>query len=154
MKNYLSGLLGMVQAGKMEEASDYIQAMLDDGISDRTEEISRSGNIVVDSLINHKYALALKDNIRFDATVFIPSALPFHNGHLSIIIGNLLENALEACKKLQQDQRYINLEVLYVKEVLQIHIKTVVCRTARQITQGNILPLKRIRTGMVWECHQ
>lgn len=88
----------MVQAGKMEEASDYIQAMLDDGISDRTEEISCSGNIVVDSLINHKYALALKDNIRFDATVFIPSALPFHNGHLSIIIGNLLENALEACK--------------------------------------------------------
>ncbi len=143
MKNYLSGLLGMVQAGKMEEASDYIQAMLDDGISDRTEEISCSGNIVVDSLINHKYALALKDNIRFDATVFIPSALPFHNGHLSIIIGNLLENALEACKKLQQDQRYINLEVLYVKEVLQIHIKNSCLPDCQTDNTGKYLTTKK-----------
>ena len=76
MKNHLSGILGMVNAGQTKEASDYIQKMLDDGIGTDADEISHTGNIVVDSLVNHKYALAQKDGIRFEARVFIPSVLP------------------------------------------------------------------------------
>ena len=68
--------------------------------------------------MNHKYALAQKDGIRFEARVFIPSVLPFQSGHLAIIFGNLLENALEACRKLPQEQRYIMLEATYIKEDL------------------------------------
>ena len=48
--------------------------------------------------MNHKYALAQKDGIQFEARVFIPSVLPFQSGHLAIIFGNPLENALEACR--------------------------------------------------------
>lgn len=123
MKNHLSGILGMVNAGQTKEAGDYIQNMLDDGIGNKVDEISHTGNIVVDSLVNHKYALAQKDGIRFEARVFIPSVLPFQSRHLAIIFGNLLENALEACRKLPQEQRYIILEATYIKEMLQICIK-------------------------------
>lgn len=123
MKNHLSGILGMVNAGQTREAGEYIQKMLDDGIGNGAGEISHTENIVVDSLVNHKYALAQKDSIRFEARVFIPSVLPFQSGHLAIIFGNLLENALEACRKLPQEQRYIILEATYVKEMLQICIK-------------------------------
>lgn len=123
MKNHLSGILGMINAGQAKEAEDYIQKMLDDGIGTGIAEISHTGNIVVDSLVNHKYALALKDGIRFNAGIFIPSVLPFQSGHLAIILGNLLENALEACRKLPQEQRYIVLEATYVKEMLQICIR-------------------------------
>ena len=113
----------MVNAGQTKEAGDYIQKMLDDGIGTGADEISHTGNIVVDSLVNHKYALAQKDGIQFEARVFIPSVLPFQNGHLAIIFGNLLENALEACGKLPQEQRYIILEATYIKEMLQICIR-------------------------------
>ena len=123
MKNHLLGILGMVNAGQTKEAGDYIQKMLDDGIGTGADEISHTGNIVVDSLVNHKYALAQKDGIQFEARVFIPSVLPFQNGHLAIIFGNLLENALEACGKLPQEQRYIILEATYIKEMLQICIR-------------------------------
>ena len=75
MKNHLSGILGMVNAGQTKEASDYIQKMLDDGIGTGADEISHTGNIVVDSLVNHKYALAQKDGIQFEARVFIPSEM-------------------------------------------------------------------------------
>ena len=71
MKNHLSGILGMVNAGQTKEAGDYIQKMLDDGIGTDADEISHTGNIVVDSLVNHKYALAQKDGIQFEARVFI-----------------------------------------------------------------------------------
>lgn len=122
MKNHLSSLLGMIHAGEANVAGTYIQEMLDDGIGDRVSEVSRSGNIVIDSLINHKYALAQKDNIPFEVNVFVPVALPFQSAHLVIIFGNLLENSLEACRKLPQDKRYIRLDVTYEKGVLQISV--------------------------------
>ena len=142
MKNHLSGILGMVNAGQTKEAGDYIQKMLDDGIRTGAGEISHTGNIVVDSLVNHKYALALKDGIRFEARVFIPSVLPFQSGHLTIIFGNLLENALEACQKLPQEQRYIILEATYIKEMLQICIKNSSPEESKKDSSGRYLTTK------------
>ncbi|WP_077613080.1 sensor histidine kinase [Clostridium sp. Marseille-P2415] len=118
MKNHLTGLLGMVQAGGAEEATCYLQELLDDGIAGRPEEVSRSGNIVVDSLVNHKCALARREGIDFEANVFLPISLPFHGGHLAIIFGNILENALEACRDMKDGKGYIRLEASYAKEVL------------------------------------
>ena len=142
MKNHLSGILGMVNSGQTKEASDYIQKMLDDGIGTGSDEISHTGNIVVDSLVNHKYALAQKDGIRFEARIFIPSVLPFQSGHLAIIFGNLLENALEACRKLPQEQRYIILEATYIKEMLQICIKNGSPEKLKKDSSGRYLTTK------------
>lgn len=142
MKNHLSGILGMVNAGKTKEAGEYIQKMLDDGTGNGAGEVSRSGNIVVDSLVNHKYALARKDGIRFEASVLIPAALPFQSGHLAIILGNLLENALEACRKLPREQRYIILEATYVKEMLQICIRNSSPKEYRKSSKGRYLTTK------------
>ena len=143
MKNHLSGILGMVNAGQTKEAGDYIQKMLDDGIGTDADEISHTGNIVVDSLVNHKYALAQKDGIQFEARVFIPSVLPFQSGHLAIIFGNLLENALEACRKLPQEQRYIILAATYIKEMLQICIKNGSPGKLKKDSSGRYLTTKK-----------
>ena len=121
---------------------------LDDGIGTGADEISHTGNIVVDSLVNHKYALAQKDGIQFEARVFIPSVLPFQSGHLAIIFGNLLENALEACRKLPQEQRYIILEATYIKEMLQICIKNSSSEKLKKTTADDISPQRRITAGM------
>lgn len=94
LNKHFSGLLGMIQERQMKEAEDYITGILDDGIVTRPEEVSHSGNIIVDSIINHEYALAQKDGIEFSISILLPDSLPFHNGHLSIILGNLLENAI------------------------------------------------------------
>ncbi|MCI7589935.1 MAG: GHKL domain-containing protein [Spirochaetia bacterium] len=142
MKNHLSGILGMVNAGHIKDADEYIQNMLNDSIGMEKDEISRTGNIVVDSLVNHKYALALKNNIQFETRVFIPSVLPFQNGHLAIIFGNLLENALEACQKLPEEQRYILLEATYTKEMLQICIKNSCQLKQKRDSNGRYLTTK------------
>lgn len=142
MKNHLLGILVMVNVGQAKEAGDYIQKMLDDGIGTSTDEISHTGNIVVDSLVNHKYAISLKDGIRFEARVFIPSVLPFQGGHLAIIFGNLLENALEACRKLPQEQKYIILEATYTKEIIQICIKNSSPENSKKDSIGRFLTTK------------
>lgn len=143
MKNYLSYLLGAVQAGKKTEVEMLIQGMLNDGISNRTSEVSRSGNIVVDSLVNHKYDLAVKDGIMFEANVFIPVSLPFQSGHLAVILGNLLDNALEACRGVPEGQRYIKLDISYVKETLQIYIRNNYYATHKKDSSGRYLTTKK-----------
>lgn len=143
MKNYLSGLLGAVQKGETKEAEVLIQGMLNDSIGDRSWEVSRSGNIVVDSLVNHKYALAGKDGIKFEANIFIPASLPFQSAHLAVILGNLLENALEACREALEGQRYINLDISYVKEMLQICICNSYHGLHRKDSSGRYLTTKK-----------
>ena len=143
MKNYLSCLLGAVQTGEKKEAEMLIQEMLNDGISNRTSEVSRSGNIVVDSLLNYKHDLAEKEGIMFEANVFIPVSLPFQSGHLAVILGNLLDNALEACRGVPEGQRYIKLDISYVKEMLQICIRNSYHATHRKDSSGRYLTTKK-----------
>ena len=143
MKNYLSCLLGAVQTGEKKEAEMLIQEMLNDGISNRTSEVSRSGNIVVDSLVNYKHDLAEKEGIMFEANVFIPVSLPFQSGHLAVILGNLLDNALEACRGVPEGQRYKKLDISYVKEMLQICIRNSYHATHRKDSSGRYLTTKK-----------
>lgn len=122
MKNHLTAILGLIQTNKNEEAENYIYTLLNDGIIEPPEKMAHSGNIVVDSLVNYKCALAHKDGIDFQADIFIPSLLPFQAAQLAIIFGNLLENALEACHNIPAGKRYIHIQASYAKEVLFIMI--------------------------------
>ncbi|MDE7424904.1 MAG: GHKL domain-containing protein [Lachnospiraceae bacterium] len=122
LKKHLLVLLEMVRSGQRNETEKYITQLLDVGIGNRPEEVSHSGNIVIDSLINNTYTLAQKDNINFNINVFIPAALPFESGHLAIILGNLIENSLEACREIKEGKRFINLDISYIKEVFQLSI--------------------------------
>ena len=125
MKNHLACILGMVQAKGNEEATCYIHSLLKADTMIPMQEVSRSGNIVVDSLVNYKYFLAKKAGITFNANVFVPVALPFQNNKLTIVLGNLLENALDACQQMQAGGPRIDLQISYQKGLLSI----VVCNT-------------------------
>lgn len=142
LKKHLSGLLSMVQTGQINDAQKYIMKLLDVGVGDRPEEVSHSGNIIVDSLINNAYTLAQKDNIRFNINVMLPATIPFENGHLAVILGNLMENALEACKELPEEQRFISLDISYAKEVLQISIKNSYQKKRKKDIIGRYLTTK------------
>ena len=136
MKNHLTGIYEMIKAGDNKEACAYIERMLKEGINVAEEDISRSGNIIIDSLINHKYLVAKQNGIEFDATVFVPASLAFRSDHLVIILGNLLENALEACYKVEPGKRFIKVEVTYEKGVLNICIKNSCISEKRRGSDG------------------
>ena len=120
IKQHLISLLGMINANQLENAASYITALLEKTTARKIYEISRSGNIVVDSLVYYKCSIAQKDNIEFSANIFIPPVLPFQNGTLTIILGNLLENALEACRQIRNGKRFIELQMSYQKKILSI----------------------------------
>lgn len=61
-----------------------------------TEKNHFTGNPVVDSVLNVKYAKAVKNNIPFEIRSQIPMELPFDEQDFCVILFNLLDNALEA----------------------------------------------------------
>ncbi len=142
LKKHLSVLLEMVRIGQTNETEKYITLLIDDGVGDRPEEVSRSGNIIVDSLINNTYTLAQKYNIDFNINVLVPAILPFESGHLAIILGNLMENALEACQEIKEGKRFINLDISYVKEVFQLSIKNNYQKKRKKNNIGNYITTK------------
>lgn len=120
IKKHLICLLGMVNADKNEAACRYITSLMEKSASRKIYEVSRSGNIIVDSLVNYKCAIAQKENIDFSANIFIPTVLPFQSGNLTIILNSLLENALEACRQKKSGKRFIDLQMSFQKEILSI----------------------------------
>ena len=93
--------------GEYEEITKYLD-MLDDDLTN-VETVIRTGNRMADAILNSKLSLAAEREINVKAEAKIPVALTVSELDLCIIIGNLLDNAIEACMELSPDQRLIRI---------------------------------------------
>lgn len=73
------------------------------------ETVIRTGNRMADAILNSKLSLAAERKIRVKAQAQIPVALTVSELDLCIIIGNLLDNAMEACTELPEEERLIRI---------------------------------------------
>ncbi|MDR2600338.1 MAG: GHKL domain-containing protein [Oscillospiraceae bacterium] len=99
-------------------ATDYLNSLIGD-IS-KSDIYSDTGNIAFDSIINYKLRNAKDDDIRLDVSVIIPPELNIEVSDVVTILGNLLDNALEAVTK--ASQKLIKLDITYSKGTLDIRI--------------------------------
>lgn len=80
-------------------------------------------NVVANSILGY-YSLKLKDNnICFQCSCAIPKSLSVTDSDLCIVLGNGLENAMEACQKVPSDEaRFISVEARNVNNQFFIKI--------------------------------
>lgn len=97
---------------------DYLDSLLGD-IGDN-EIYSDTGNLAFDSIINYKLRNAKEDNIKLDIRMFIPPVLNIEVTDVVTILGNLLDNAIDAVAK--TDEKMIKLNVKFDKGGLFIMI--------------------------------
>lgn len=145
MKNHMSSLMGMLQGNDAKQAEEYVRGMLQGTLECNADGVSRTGNAIVDSLVNHKCGIARAEGIAFEASVFLPAELPFQGGHLTIVFGNLLDNALEACLEVEEGKRYVTLGASYEKEVLMIAVTNPYCGERRKDRAGKYVTTKKDR---------
>lgn len=80
-------------------------------------------NIVANSILGYYSLCFKKRDILFRCTCQIPAKLPIDNIDLCIILGNGLENAMEACEKQEAHQtRYVTVEARDINGQLLIKI--------------------------------
>lgn len=68
-----------------------------------------TGNVALDTLLNTKKALAESKGITFRAHLLIPDHLPIGSVDLCTIFGNALDNAIEACERIEDNNKMIEL---------------------------------------------
>ena len=66
-------------------------------------------NIVISSILDSYARSAKESDIDFHLDVMVPPTLPISPVDLYIILGNTLDNAIEACIALPKEKRYINI---------------------------------------------
>ena len=121
MKNNLISLLAYAEQGECEKMIDFINDVMEEGKM-RTSKVVTTGNIVIDSLIEYWKRVAEKEEIEFQAELSIPMEMPFKGADISLILGNLLENAIEGAEKAEK-RKYIKLRIKYDKKNLLIAVE-------------------------------
>lgn len=132
LKNHLRALSGMLQSGNTDDALAYIQTMQSD-LEDATY-FAVTGNTAVDAILNEKLLTAQrqKTNLRFDAvTLKNTKAKPMD---LCIILSNALDNALEACRKIDDIQsRTVSLKIREESDFLLISVQNPVAQPPKKL---------------------
>ena len=102
MKNTLSVIQRLSAGEGNGELEEYLSE-LNRGL-EKLEVRFKTGNTVVDTLLNMKYHEAVRDvpGLKMDADkLMLPQGLEIHSYDIGVILGNAVDNAMEACRKLK-----------------------------------------------------
>ena len=105
--HHLQVLKGQLEAGEYDRALCYLE-QLDDDLQ-QVDTLLKTGNISADAILSAKLAQAKKKGIRLTIKAQIPDRLAVSDVELGIILGNLLDNAIEACEKVEERARFIRI---------------------------------------------
>ena len=72
------------------------------------DTLLKTGNVSLDAILSAKIAQAKAENIAVDVKASVPDSLTITDVELSILVGNLLDNAIESCR-LSSGKRFIRI---------------------------------------------
>lgn len=118
IRNLLFVLHSLVEQGENEKALEYIEKLED--ICRKTTKKYDTGNFAADTLLSAKAAAAEEWNTEIRFNGYIPC--DFENVDLVILLSNILDNALEACEKIN-GKKSIFIESILQKRMWIISVK-------------------------------
>lgn len=123
MKNNLEAISCLLEEGNVEDARLFLSEIRKT-VGD-VEKIINTQNPPVDTILNIKINAAKEQQIRFNCLIHIPGGLPVTFEQMTAILGNLLDNAIEAQEYVEVEKREINLQMEYSLGNLMILIKNI-----------------------------
>lgn len=120
-RGHLNNLKGMLHNGEYACAEDYILRM--DESMGGFELTLRTGNPVTDVIVNDKRQQCEDQGIPFRTDFHYPDSGSFDAFDVGIVLQNLLQNALEACEKVSEGERFISLAGRRKGRFLLIEVK-------------------------------
>ena len=101
--NHIQTLLAL--SGNEAKTREYLLKLNDD--LTQVDTVLKTGNVMVDAILNSKLSLIRSKEIRVNAKAVVPTELNVSEIDLCVIIGNLLDNAMEAClRQTEEKERF------------------------------------------------
>jgi sensor histidine kinase regulating citrate/malate metabolism len=122
LRHQLNVLRSFSEAGDLEGISNYINQVSDS--LPRTATESYCENHAVNAVVGYYIALAESEGVSVDAKLEIPEKTGrVHAVDLCVILGNLLENAINGLRSVKTGEKYIRARAKTINETLSLIIE-------------------------------
>lgn len=121
IKNHFISILAYAEREECERIINFINDIMEE-VKLMSFMGANTGNVVMDSLVGYWRRTAENEGIEFRMKLSIPIEIPFKGADMSLILGNLLENAVEGAVKAEKS-KYISLNVKFDKGNLLIIVE-------------------------------
>ncbi len=139
--NELASLKGCIEECNMESLTKNLDKIIHSYES--TEKVCNTGNSTVDAIINFKYAVASEYGIKFCLKIFIPNELSIDICDIGVVLGNAVDNAIEAVRKCKNREKIIQISMGVRKEAWVIVIKNPYEHEVEKGRNGMLLSTKQ-----------
>lgn len=142
MKHHLLAIRDMAEREANNDILGYVDH-LTKVVDTGHERIAKSGNIIMDSVINKAYTKALREQTKFELRLEVPYKMDFQDADLYVLLGNAFSNAMEATEKISdKEKRYINVSIVYRKGSLDIGLRNSYVGSIKKNRYGDLVSLK------------
>lgn len=128
--NHMQIIKAYLDQNQVQETLAYLEHLEED--LDSIDIAIRTGNVSVDAILSSKVSIATKHKIAVNYKAVVPKELRVSDVHLCAIIGNLLDNAIEACEKVEESKRFIRIYLGVFKGQLYISVTNATNATRRR----------------------
>ena len=119
--NHIQTMKAFLALGQEAEHNEYLNKLDADLTS--VDTVIKTGNIMVDAILNSKISIAAARKINVNAKATVPGQLSISEIDLCVIIGNLMDNAMEACHKIADPAaRFIRVYIGRHKSMLYVSV--------------------------------
>ena len=114
-------------------------------IEHEKSEISDSGNPVIDGIINFKAVETSGKGIPLTVEVELPRSLKLdaYAYDLSAILGNAIDNSMEACLEVEEETRFVHIRIHLRYDQLYIEVRNSFDGHVEEDDSGNLISTKR-----------
>ena len=144
LKHQYIVLDGFINEKEYDKAKAYIEKLIKAIPQDKVKVYCR--NDALNAIITYYARSAEENNIKYDISLEIPDETSLTDTQLCIIFGNLLENAIEACCRTENENRFIKLSSNIKAGMLYIAMDNS-CDGNIRIENGGFISSKRNEIG-------
>lgn len=143
--NHLQTFKAYLARGQVKELGKHLNEL--EAELDSIDTLVNSGNAMVDAILNSKLSLAKKQGIDLNVKVAVLAELPISDVDLCVILGNLMDNAIEACRQIEPGQRWLRLYFDTQGEQLYLSIQNA-AKEILNFNERNYISTKRGDHGL------
>lgn len=107
-RNHIQNMKNRID-GDQGELEQYLDELADD--LTQTDTSIQTGNVMADAVLNSKLSVAEQKSIQLNVKAHIPKGIEMTDVEMCSVLGNLLDNAIEACEKLPCDKRFLRVYI-------------------------------------------
>ena len=111
LNKHLISVRSYLKSNQIDDAANYIDRLINIDF-EKLNDLSKTGNAVIDNILNIKIQEAKNKDITVMSRLQIPENLNINPFDITVILGNIIDNAIEALSKIIENRR-MNILMIY-----------------------------------------